>query len=365
MRNRSVAFIAYAGAPSASFAYPCAFSLFAEYMLRPSSASPSPSPRFRLIGEAPSMRALREQILRIADSEAAVAIVGESGSGKELAARDLHAHSRRHSHPFIAVNCGAIPEALMESEFFGHRRGAFTGAHEERSGFFQAAHGGTLFLDEVAELPPSMQVKLLRALQERSVRKLGGQREEAVDVRIVSATNRDLSDAVRRGEFRQDLYYRLQVIELRLPTLRDRRQDIPLLCAAILNRLAGDHQPKLSAAAMARLCAHDFPGNVRELENILERALALVPDQMIEEEDLQFEPALRLNAVHSSAVLPVHADVALPLSLPAHLCVVERALLRRALRQARFQRAQAAQLLGISLRQLRYRMQRLAIHEYD
>jgi two-component system response regulator PilR (NtrC family) len=335
-------------------------------MLRVSPASPSAMSRFRLVGEAPSMRALREQIVRIADSEAAVAIVGESGSGKELAARDLHSHSQRSAHPFIAVNCGAIPEALMESEFFGHRRGAFTGAHEERSGFFQAAHHGTLFLDEVAELPPSMQVKLLRALQERSVRKLGGQREEAVDVRIVSATNRDLSDAVRRGEFRQDLYYRLQVIELRLPPLRDRREDIPLLCDAILNRLAGDHQPKLSPCAVQRLCAHDFPGNVRELENILERALALVPDQTIEAEDLQFEPALRLsNALASSPVTPDHGEAALPLHLPAYLCMVERALLKRALRQARFQRAQAAQLLGISLRQLRYRIQRLAIHEYD
>jgi two-component system response regulator PilR (NtrC family) len=312
------------------------------------------------------MRALREQIVRIADSEAAVAIVGESGSGKELAARDLHSHSQRSAHPFIAVNCGAIPEALMESEFFGHRRGAFTGAHEERSGFFQAAHRGTLFLDEVAELPPSMQVKLLRALQERSVRKLGGQREETVDVRIVSATNRDLSEAVRRGEFRQDLYYRLQVIELRLPPLRERRQDIPLLCDAILNRLAGDPRPQLSADAMVRLCAHDFPGNVRELENILERALAMVPDQTIGAEDLQFEPALRLPSAHEPFPdSPNHADTALPVSLPAHLRMVERALLRRALRQARFQRTQAAQLLGISLRQLRYRMQRLAIHEYD
>jgi two-component system response regulator PilR (NtrC family) len=224
------------------------------------------------------MRALREQIMRIADSDAAVAIVGESGSGKELAARDLHAHSRRGAHPFIAVNCGAIHEALMESEFFGHRRGAFTGAHEERSGFFQAAQNGTLFLDEVAELPPSMQVKLLRALQERCVRKLGGQREGPVGVRIVSATNRDLSDAMRRGEFRQDLYYRLQVIELRMPPLRDRREDIPLLSETILHRLARSRQPSLSADAMAQLCAYDFPGNVRELGNILERALAMAPD---------------------------------------------------------------------------------------
>ena len=334
-------------------------------MLR--AASVIAEPAFQLIGDSPSMCAVRDQILRIANSDAAVAIVGESGSGKELAARDLHSHSRRSAHPFIAVNCGAIPEALMESEFFGHKRGAFTGAHEERGGFFQAAHRGTLFLDEVAELPSSMQVKLLRALQERSVRKLGGQREEAVDVRVVSATNRDLSDAVRRGEFRQDLYYRLQVIELRLPPLRERREDLPLLCDAILSRLAGPRHPQLSADAFNRLRAHAFPGNVRELENILERALALVPDKEIDAQDLQFEPALpaaeALNAADLTFSGADHA--ALPLSLPAHLEAVERALLRRALRQSRFHRGRAATLLGISLRQLRYRMQRLAIHDLD
>ena len=325
-------------------------------------------PAFRLIGDSPSMRAVREQILRIANSDAAVAIVGESGSGKELAARDLHAHSRRSLQPFIAVNCGAIPEALMESEFFGHKRGAFTGAHEERGGFFQAAHRGTLFLDEVAELPPAMQVKLLRALQERSVRKLGAQREEAIDVRVVSATNRDLADAVRRGEFRQDLYYRLQVIELRLPPLRERRDDLPLLCDAILSRLAGSRHPQLSHDALERLRAHDFPGNVRELENILERALALVPDRAIDAHDLQFETAMPAHhAALSDDEMPsaTSDNIALPLCLPAHLQAVERALVSRALRQSRFHRARAATLLGISLRQLRYRMQRLAIHDLD
>lgn len=313
------------------------------------------------------MRAVRDQILRIANSDAAVAIVGESGSGKELAARDLHAHSRRSAHPFIAVNCGAIPEALMESEFFGHKRGAFTGAHEERGGFFQAAHRGTLFLDEVAELPQAMQVKLLRALQERSVRKLGGRHEEAVDVRVVSATNRDLSEAVRRGEFRQDLYYRLQVIELRLPPLRERRADLPQLCDAILSRLATARDVQLSAAAIERLAAHDFPGNVRELENILERALALVADAQIDAHDLQFEPPpLQRQATHGigNGAL-AGADTALPLSLPAHLEAVERSLVSRALRQSRFHRGRAATLLGISLRQLRYRMQRLALHDVD
>lgn len=323
-------------------------------------------PPFRLIGDSPSMRAVREQILRIAHSDAAVAIVGESGSGKELAARDLHAHSRRCAHPFVAVNCGAIPEALMESEFFGHKRGAFTGAHEERGGFFQAAHRGTLFLDEVAELPAAMQVKLLRALQERSVRKLGGQREEPVDVRIVSATNRDLFDAVRRGEFRQDLYYRLQVIELRLPPLRERREDLPQLCEAILSRLAGARHPQLSVDALERLRTHAFPGNVRELENILERALALVLDADIHAHDLQFEsPTAEVAMAASGTRFPDAEYAALPLSLPAHLETVERALVRRALRQSRFHRGRAATLLGISLRQLRYRMQRLAIHDLD
>ncbi len=317
---------------------------------------------FRLLGNSPAMQAVRERILRIADSDAAVAIVGESGSGKELAARDLHARSRRSPHPFIAVNCGAIPETLMESEFFGHRRGAFTGAHEERGGFFQAAHRGTLFLDEVADLPPSMQVKLLRALQERSVRRLGSQREEPVDVRIVSATNCDLADAVRRGAFRQDLYYRLHVIELRLPPLRERREDLPLLCAAILGRLGAAGTARLSAEAMARLRAHDFPGNVRELENVLERALALGCGAAIGEEDLQFE-----SVQGGDPACPTHAavEMSLPLSLSAHLEAIERELVERALRQARHCRRRAAALLGISLRQLRYRIQRLAIHDLD
>ena len=324
---------------------------------------------FRLLGQSALMRGVREQIARIARSDAPVAISGESGSGKELAARDLHQHSRRAAHAFVAVNCGAIPEALMESEFFGHRRGAFTGAHEERGGFFQAAHRGTLFLDEVAELPPPMQVKLLRALQERRVRKLGGQREEAVDVRLLSATNRDLAAAVRRGEFRQDLYYRLQVIELRLPSLRERRDDIPMLANAILSRLAGECAPRLSAAALHKLCAYGFPGNVRELENILERALALAAGDELGPGDLLFETtspdvSSGNGAASASANSPLLSPM-LPLSLPAHLAAVERGLLLRALRQARFDRRRAADLLGISLRQLRYRIQRLDLDDCD
>ncbi len=314
-------------------------------------------PAFRLLGQSPCMMALRERILRLAGSDAPVAIVGESGSGKELAARDLHAHSARARYPFVAVNCGAIPEALMESEFFGHRRGAFTGAHEERGGFFQAAHRGTLFLDEVAKLPPAMQVKLLRAIQEGGVRKLGSQREEALDVRIVSATHRDLAAEVRSGRFRQDLYFRLQVIELPLPPLRERLEDLPLLCEAILSRLARGKPLPLSIHALQRLRAHAFPGNVRELENILERALAIDVDGEIGTDDLQLAPA--------AAVLPASSPVPLPksMTLPDYLATMERELIVGALRDAHYHRSRAAQRLGISLRQLRYRMQRLEIHD--
>ena len=342
---------------------------------------------FRLLGQSPCMVALRERIQRLAGSDAPVAIIGESGSGKELAARDLHAHSARSAHTFVAVNCGAIPEALMESEFFGHRRGAFTGAHEERAGFFQAAHQGTLFLDEVAELPPAMQVKLLRAIQEGSVRKLGSTREERVDVRIVSATHRDLAAEVRAGRFRQDLYFRLQVIELQVPPLRARREDIPLLCKAILARLArGRCTLDLSADALRWLQAQAFPGNVRELENVLERALATDLDGEIGIDDLQLalpchvpafawpagvstmpactaHPASSASSASSTPSTPSAALPSLPLSLPEHLACVERALVCNALREGRYNRHRAAQLLGISLRQLRYRMQRLAINE--
>ncbi len=333
------------------------------------------APAFRLLGQSPCMVALRERILRLAASDAPVAIVGESGSGKELAARDLHAHSARSAHAFVAVNCGAIPESLMESEFFGHRRGAFTGAHEERAGFFQAAHLGTLFLDEVAELPPTMQVKLLRAIQEGSVRKLGSTREDKVDVRIVSATHRDLAAEVRAGRFRQDLYFRLQVIELRVPPLRERSEDIPLLCEAILARLARGGAPlAVSPAAQHWLQAQAFPGNVRELENVLERALAIDSDGEIGLGDLQLAAPLPVgDRVAGVAGVARTADgdasmcstgmPALPLSLPEHLARVERALICTALREGRYQRRRAAQLLGISLRQLRYRMQRLAINE--
>jgi len=322
--------------------------------------------QFRLLGQSAAMREVRARILRLAASTAPVSIYGESGSGKELAARDIHSHSARAGMPFVAVNCGAIPEALMEAEFFGYRKGAFTGATHDHDGFFQAAHGGTLLLDEVADLPLAMQVKLLRAIQERRVRKLGASGEDKVDVRIISATHQDLARSVQLGRFRQDLYYRLNVIALQLPPLRARREDIPALLEAVLLRLAGPAaQPVLSQAALAALCAYDFPGNVRELENILERALAFADGGMIEAADLDFETGLPDLSPAAASPSPLPLPVALPLSLPAHLQHIERALICQALQQSRFNRTRAAALLGISFRQLRYRIQRLAIHESD
>jgi len=243
-----------------------------------------------LPGLSAAIQDVRRSLSRLARSMAPVVISGESGSGKERAARAIHAISARSAHPFIAVNCGAIPETLMEAEFFGHVKGAFTGADAERGGFFQAAHGGTLLLDEVADLPLAMQVKLLRALQERRVRKIGASREDSVDVRVMCASHKDLAAMVAAGSFRQDLYYRLNVLELRMPTLRERAEDVPVLARAILEHLAvryGDAHPKrLSRAALARLAAYPFPGNVRELENLLERAYAFAETEEIEVADL-------------------------------------------------------------------------------
>jgi two-component system response regulator PilR (NtrC family) len=347
-------------------------------------ANAEKQPLLRLMGQSSAMRELRAQIVRLARSMAPIAITGESGSGKELAARDIHAQSARADKPFVAVNCGAIPETLMEAEFFGYRKGAFTGAVEDRDGFFQAANGGTLLLDEVADLPLPMQVKLLRAIQERRVRKLGATAEETVDVRIISATHQSLAECVERGNFRRDLYYRLNVIELRLPPLRERADDIGMLANLILTRLAaGGPQTVLAADALRALEAYPFPGNVRELENILERALAFANDGVIEVADLALKHAAPGSAVQDDAsdglaVARSEATVAapangatsngllgLPCNLPTHLDEVEREIIRRALAKTQFNRTQAADLLGISFRQLRYRMQRLGVNESD
>jgi two-component system response regulator PilR (NtrC family) len=307
-----------------------------------------------LLGESAAMEQVRELIAKLARSQAPVYITGESGSGKELAARLVHEHGARRDRPFVAVNCGAIPENLMESEFFGYRKGAFTGAEADREGFFHAANGGTLFLDEVADLPLAMQVKLLRAIQEKRVRKVGATAEDAVDVRLICATHQSLSQLVEQGRFRQDLYFRLAVIELRMPPLRERREDVPLLADTILTRMGqgGNAGKRLSKSAREALAAYDFPGNVRELENVLERAVALCSGDEIESRDLQLAPQLASEeAPAPNAKWP----------LQDYLDRLEREAILEALDRTRFNRTAAAKILGITFRALRYRMERLGI----
>ena len=265
----------------------------------PHPATSAAGPASRLKGESAVIQSLRAQIARLARSMAPIAITGESGSGKELAAREIHAQSSRAGQAFIAVNCGAIPEALMEAEFFGYRKGAFTGAADERDGFFQAANGGTLMLDEVADLPLAMQVKLLRAIQERRVRKIGATSEEPVDVRIISATHQNLAQCVADGKFRQDLFYRLNVIELAVPPLRERLDDLEMLTGAILLRLSSaGASARLGPGVLEALRRHSFPGNVRELENIIERALAFADDGLVDVADLALKGGQGVNGVH-------------------------------------------------------------------
>ena len=307
-----------------------------------------------MIGDSEVMRQVKETIAKLARNLAPVYISGESGTGKERAARCIHSEGPRAGGAFVPVNCGAIPENLMESEFFGYRKGAFTGADSDRDGFFQAADGGTLFLDEVADLPLPMQVKLLRAIQEKRVRKVGAPQEEAVDVRIISATHKDLRACVEAGSFRQDLYYRLNVIELRLPPLRERREDIHALVGAVLDRLVattGSPLPEVSAEAMAALNRYSFPGNVRELENILERAHALCDGNVIGRDDLQLQPE-----DESEAVVGRSEE-----SLDDYLNRVERQAILEALQQTNDNRTAAARVLGITFRSLRYRLERLGI----
>jgi two-component system response regulator PilR (NtrC family) len=321
----------------------------------PQQVSAAKPARQQLLGESPAMQQAREMIYKLARSQAPVYISGESGSGKELAARLIHEQGARRDHPFVPVNCGAIPENLMESEFFGYKKGAFTGAEGDRDGFFQVAHRGTLFLDEVADLPLAMQVKLLRAIQEKQVRKVGATGEDAVNVRMICATHQNLTALVETGRFRQDLYFRLNVIELKMPSLKECREDIPALAQAMLERLsaAGSLAPCLSGAAQAALAEYSFPGNVRELENILERAVALCGGEEIQVGDLRLTPARQTGEAPSGGKMP----------LQDYLDRVEREAILEALGMTRFNRTAAAKLLGITFRALRYRMERLGINE--
>ena len=316
----------------------------------------------RLVGESDAMRTVKQRIVKVARSMAPVLVRGESGTGKELVAQALHASSHRAAGPLVAVNCGAIPENLLEAEFFGAKKGSYTGAQQDRQGYFQAASGGTLFLDEIGDLPLAMQSKLLRAIQERSVRPLGSTQEDAVDVRIVSATHRDLSADVKNGRFRQDLYYRLNVIEIVVPPLRERREDLPSLCQALLARIAlesGMPVPPVSLALLQELQAHPLAGNVRELENLLHRAVA-----MSEGDELHAEfpstQAMGLSDDMEQDTLRGHGG-ATPTDLQAYLDQQERDILVRVLQETGFNRTATAARLGLSLRQIRYRIARLNI----
>jgi len=308
-----------------------------------------------LLGNSKPMQELSKQIEKLSRSQAPVHISGESGSGKEVVARQIHRQGMREGKPFVPVNCGAIPTELMESEFFGHKKGSFTGAVTDKQGLFQAAQGGTLFLDEVADLPLAMQVKLLRAIQEKAVRAVGGQQEEKVDVRLLSATHKDLAAEVVAGRFRQDLYYRLNVIELRVPPLRERREDIPLLAEAILKRLsqASGQTVTLSKEACAKLQSYRFPGNVRELENLLERASTLCEGQQIQMHDLQL--------METPASAESNASLSQIDNLEDYLEETERNLLMQALEETRWNRTAAAERLGLTFRSLRYRLKKLGI----
>ena len=340
--------------------------------LKPQSQA-TPTDTLEMIGNSEQMQYVRAMIAKLARSQAPVYISGESGSGKELAAKLIHKNSSRTEGAFIAVNCGAIPETLMESEFFGYKKGAFTGAAQDKEGMFQAANGGTLFLDEVADLPLPMQVKLLRAIQEKKVRMVGGTNEEAVDVRIISATHKNLVEMMDAGQFRQDLYYRLNVIQLKMPALRERPNDIPLLADMLLSKLSANLQmpiPMMNAEAQAYISTMPFWGNVRELENMLERALALCDGNTITIEDLGVEHAIitSKNQRIQSNVAQGNIPTAIPttpniadINLPEYLEDVERRAILQALEKTNQNKTQAAKLLGVSFRTLRYRLEKLGL----
>lgn len=325
----------------------------------------------QLVGESPAMRAVKQNILKVAKGMAPVLVQGESGTGKELVARALHACSHRADGPWVAVNCGAIPDNLLEAEFFGARKGSYTGATHDRGGYFQAARGGTLFLDEIGDLPLAMQAKLLRAIQERRVRPLGSTQEEPVDVRIVSASHRDLAEEVPAGRFRQDLYYRLNVIEIHLPPLRERREDLPALCAVLLARIAADTGcavPVLSPQVLEQLAQLPLTGNVRELENQLHRALTLSEGLVLSLKSAPADSGAARLAPAPASPAAQAAPAPLPHDLQAWLDQQERDILVRALHELGFNRTATAARLGISLRQIRYRIARLNItapHDSD
>lgn len=311
-----------------------------------------------LLGSSTSMRAVRKTIEKLARSQAPVFITGESGVGKELAANLIHLQSSRAKGPFIPVNCGAIPAELMESEFFGHKKGSFTGAVSDNPGLFRSANGGTLFLDEIAELPIPMQVKLLRAIQERSVRPVGDVKEHPVDVRLLSATHKNLQKLVREGEFRQDLYYRIAVIELAMPTLRERNEDIPELCNFLLNRICrrwGMEKPPIGKDVIETLADYAFPGNVRELENILERAVTLNEGGTITSDHLQLTPSVESAATTSAT------PSATPAKLDDFMTKMESDIIMKALEETRYNKTAAAKKLGITFRSLRYKLKKLGI----
>lgn len=313
-----------------------------------------------LTGASEEMQRLRQQIAKVARSQAPVLISGESGSGKELAARAIHHLGPRRDGPFIAINCGAVPAELMESEFFGHRKGSFTGAMQDKQGLFQAAEGGTLFLDEIADLPLAMQVKLLRAIQEKAIRPVGQEREVGIDVRILSATHKHLPQEVSQGTFRQDLFYRINVIGLTMPSLRQRRADIPLLAEELLAQMAVDvgcPAPTLTPAALERLSAYHFPGNVRELENILERAFTLCEGDRIDADDLNPDDCTLPALAARGAELPALKEG----SIDDYLADIECQVIEEALQKTRWNKTAAAALLGITFRQLRYKLKKLDI----